>query len=118
MIEARPVERAPATGRCLCGAVTFEVVGALRDVLNCHCHRCRRFTGHHLAATSAAYADLRVHDDDGALTWFAPVDEAAYGFCNRCGSSLFWRGAGTADRTSICESGRTPRPRRSKSAPT
>lgn len=90
-----------ATGRCLCGAVGFDVVGPLRDVLNCHCHRCRRFSGHHLAATSAADADLRVRDDDGTLTWFV-VDGAAYGFCARCGSSLFWRGESSPGRTSIC----------------
>lgn len=90
-----------ATGRCLCGAVSFEVRGPLRDVVDCHCHRCRRFTGHHLAAASAATAELHV-DDEGTLTWFAPVVEASYGFCGRCGSSLFWRGTGTPERTSIC----------------
>jgi hypothetical protein len=96
------VVRSAGTGRCLCGAVTFEVDGPLRDVLDCHCHRCRRFTGHHMAATSAARADLTVRDPERQLTWYEPVPEAAYGFCARCGSSLFWRGADHPDRTSIC----------------
>ena len=94
------MEEPRARGRCLCGAVAFLVTGPLRDVINCHCHRCRRFTGHHLAATSAAAADVEIDDADGQLTWFA-VDEAAYGFCRRCGSSLFWRGDSTSDRLSI-----------------
>ena len=92
----------PASGSCLCGAVTYVVTGALRDVLNCHCGRCRRFTGHHMAATSADVADVEIDDVEGQLTWFEPVDEAAYGFCRRCGSSLFWQGASTPDRLSIC----------------
>ena len=80
----------------------FRVTGELRDVLNCHCVRCRRFTGHHMAATSAEVADVEIDDVEGQLTWFEPVDEAAYGFCRRCGSSLFWQGVSTPDRISIC----------------
>lgn len=77
-------------GRCLCGAITYTVSGDLHDVYNCHCHRCRRFTGHHLAATEVDRASLVVLDDDANLRWFHPVPQAAYGFCAGCGSSLFW----------------------------
>jgi hypothetical protein len=31
----------------MCGAVDFTVEGELRDVVNCHCHRCRRWSGHY-----------------------------------------------------------------------
>ncbi len=95
-------EQGRARGRCLCGAVTYAVTGPLRDVINCHCLRCRRFSGHHLSATSADVADVEIDDTEGQLTWFEPVEEAAYGFCGRCGSSLFWRGASSPDRLSIC----------------
>jgi hypothetical protein len=96
------MERPRATGSCLCGAVAYAVTGELRDVINCHCGRCRRFTGHHMAATSVAVTDIEIEDAEGQLTWFEPVDEAAYGFCGRCGSSLFWQGASTPERLSIC----------------
>jgi hypothetical protein len=82
--------------------VAYAVTGELRDVINCYCGRCRRFTGHHMAATSAAVADVEIEDVEGRLTWFEPVEEAAYGFCGRCGSSLFWQGASTPERLSIC----------------
>lgn len=95
-------EEPRARGRCLCGAVSYDVTGSLRDVLDCHCHRCRRFTGHHLAATSAAVGDVRISDGEGELTWFFPVEEAGYAFCRRCGSSLFWQGSGAPERISIC----------------
>lgn len=90
-----------ATGRCLCGAVTFVVTGELREVVNCHCVRCRRFTGHHMAATSTRTADLQVQDPSATLIWFDPVDDVSYGFCARCGSSLFWR-SGDGQETSVC----------------
>jgi len=91
-----------ATGRCLCGGVTFRVLGPLRDVIDCHCHRCRRFTGHYLAATSARTADVELRDPDGLLTWFYPVEEAGYAFCKGCGSSLFWRAQTSPGWLSIC----------------
>ena len=79
------------SGRCLCGGITYTTHGPLRPVVNCHCHRCRRFTGHFLAATSSALADLTLEDPGGLLRWYA-VPGAEYGFCGRCGSSMFWRG--------------------------
>jgi hypothetical protein len=89
------------TGGCLCGGVTFTVTGPLRHVVNCYCDRCRRFTGHHLAATAAAVEDIDVADPTQVLTWY-PVEGAEYGFCRSCGSSLFWRAESSPDRLSIC----------------
>jgi hypothetical protein len=91
-----------ASGRCLCGGVSFQVFGELRDVFNCHCHRCRRFTGHHMAATAAQVTDLKIQDDENNLRWFYPVPDAGYAFCGTCGSSLFWQSRRNADRISIC----------------
>lgn len=86
----------------MCGAITFRTAGELRDVINCHCVRCRRFTGHHLAATAVDTAELIIDDGQANLTWYSPVPEAAYAFCRTCGSSLFWRSATRPARTSIC----------------
>lgn len=91
-----------ANGRCLCGAITFRVHGELRSVFNCHCLRCRRFTGHHMAATAAKTADLTVEDEGSHLRWYGPAPEAQYGFCSRCGSSLFWRSPELPETVSIC----------------
>lgn len=88
-------------GRCLCGAITFTLVGDLRDVYNCHCARCRRFTGHHMATTATDASDIVVVDDDRNLRWYYPTPEAGYGFCQQCGSSLFWRSL-DEHRISIC----------------
>jgi hypothetical protein len=91
-----------AHGRCLCGGVRYTVRGGLRDVVNCHCARCRRFTGHHMAATSAKLEDITVEDPGSLLSWFFPVPGAGYAFCSSCGSSLFWQSGADHERRSIC----------------
>jgi hypothetical protein len=84
----------PRTGGCLCGAVQYVVRGRLRDILVCHCHECRRWSGRAWAATAAESADLTI---DGEVTWRRSPDSewrAKRGNCARCGSSLFWQAAG------------------------
>jgi hypothetical protein len=80
------------SGGCLCGAVGFEVHGALRDVVICHCRECRRWHGHVGAYTSANRDDLVLTGAD-ELRWIESPDSdagARRGFCGVCGSSLFW----------------------------
>lgn len=86
-------------GSCLCGAVTFEVEGELRDAVACHCSQCRKTSGHYWAASQADNAALTITRDVG-LTWFQSSDYARRGFCNTCGASLFWEMAGEG-KTSI-----------------
>jgi hypothetical protein len=86
-------ERDAHTGRCLCGAVRYEVRGPLRGVVACHCSNCRRWHGHHGAYTSASVDHIRVVQDR-SLRWYdSTTDETPNvrrGFCGDCGSSLFW----------------------------
>lgn len=85
--------RIKATGGCLCGAVKYRIRGDLRDVVNCHCAKCRRFHGNFGAYTSVAFGDIEIIQD-GDLKWFRSVTDETpnvyRGFCAECGSSLFW----------------------------
>ncbi len=82
-----------ATGRCLCGAVRYQIRGPLRAVVNCHCGQCRRTHGNVAAYTSAARADLVLTEDRG-LKWYRSSEIARRGFCRDCGASLFWERLG------------------------
>ena len=91
-----------ATGRCLCGAVTYEVRGLLRDVVLCHCVECRRWSGTGAGAFASAHDDDLVVAGD-TLRWIESPDSnrhARRAFCANCGSSLFWKAA-EAERTGI-----------------
>jgi hypothetical protein len=85
-----------ATGGCLCGAVRYEVLGQMRDVLLCHCGECRRWHGHVSASTAVRREDLVLVEQRG-LRWIqSPQSDAGArrGFCRECGSSLFWDAPG------------------------
>ena len=89
-------------GSCNCRSISFVVSGPARDVYNCHCERCRKFTGHHMAATAADPEMVHITDSDRALSWYSPAPRIYYGFCSHCGSSLFWRSDDHPERVSIC----------------
>ena len=80
-------------GSCVCGAVEFEVDGPIRDGIACHCTQCRKMSGHFWVASSVPMDRFRLTRDDG-LEWYAASDQAARGFCKRCGSFLFWKPVG------------------------
>jgi hypothetical protein len=72
--------------------VRWTTAAALRPVFECHCHRCRRLTGDHIAATAVPTDSLIVSSSDTSdLRWYSPADDAnvAYGFCGACGATLF-----------------------------
>jgi hypothetical protein len=76
-------------GSCLCGKVRYKACGDLRPICACHCTQCRKTSGHFSASTSVEAADLEM--SGSSLKWFKSSDIAERGFCNLCGSSLFWR---------------------------
>jgi hypothetical protein len=82
-----------ATGSCLCQGVAYEISGNLGIFQNCHCSRCRKFTGSAFAANLlVSPADFRWLRGEDLVRKFA-LPEAkhfATAFCTRCGSSLPW----------------------------
>lgn len=77
------------TGRCLCGAVAYEIDGPLGDSVACHCAMCRKTSGHYWSASQIPVAALRIVKDEG-LSWHRSSDTAKRGFCSTCGASMFW----------------------------
>ena len=79
----------PITGGCMCGGVRYAVDGKLRDIIACHCEQCRRSSGHFVAATACRREHFKLLRQD-SLQWYSAVPGYRRGFCNVCGSSLFF----------------------------
>jgi|GEM_PF-1096727 len=84
---------APASGGCLCGQHRFQSLANPRFVAHCHCESCRRS----VAAPVATYVGFLVADVEFSSP--AGIDDIACfqsspgvrrGFCNRCGSALYY----------------------------
>jgi len=78
------------TGRCYCGATTFNTTQEPQTIAYCHCDSCRRATGGPVAAFAAL--------DENTVT-FTPNEGRKISinpgvtrtFCSECGSSLTGR---------------------------
>jgi len=76
-------------GGCLCGGVRYRVTGGLRDAVACHCTQCRKITGHYGAFCASRNENLTLENARN-LTWHESSPGVRRGFCDKCGSTLFW----------------------------
>lgn len=86
-------------GSCLCGAVGFEVSGAIAPPDACHCSQCRRQSGHYWASTDVKRSAVAIAGEE-RVTWYRSSERVRRGFCSTCGSVLFWQPIGQ-DRIAI-----------------
>jgi len=88
------------SGRCLCGAISFEVDADPQSVTFCHCESCRRHSG----SPAAAFIGV----PKAVVSWCGP-ERASYrsspevirSFCGRCGSSLTYEHDASPERTAL-----------------
>jgi hypothetical protein len=84
------METSHYAGRCLCGAVRYEVSGKARNLCYCHCESCRRAAGSPAVAWGTFdHSTFRV--THGALAEFRSSPPVTRGFCAACGSCLTYR---------------------------
>lgn len=76
-------------GKCLCGAVRFE----LRETGSfgvCHCEQCRRWAGSALFGVTVPEAAMQVEGAENIRT-YRSSEWASRSFCGLCGSGLWYR---------------------------
>ncbi|MDC5333133.1 GFA family protein [Acinetobacter baumannii] len=77
-------------GQCLCGETTFEVELKNHDVHVCHCSMCRRQTSGVIMTVDVVKDSLKFIQQKH-LSVFNSSEWGERGFCNACGTIIFWR---------------------------
>jgi hypothetical protein len=81
-------------GSCLCGAVTFEVMGELAPIQLCHCSQCRRASGTAFGSNiPVAVENFRVLRGAERLKSYESSPGKERLFCAECGSPVISRAA-------------------------
>jgi hypothetical protein len=76
-------------GSCLCGAVHVSAKTMSTNVEACHCRMCQKWTGGPLMVVDCG-TDVSIQGEEN-VTIFNSSEWAERGFCNQCGSNLFYR---------------------------
>ena len=86
-----PNPELPLRGRCMCGAIGYEIDESLLGALYCHCRRCQRRSGGPFSTTAlTAPGSLRLVAGEERLKSYDPGDGGyVKSFCGECGSHLY-----------------------------
>ena len=83
------------SGGCQCGAVRYHVRGTLEGAHLCHCRMCQKAAGNYfMPLASADEADFTI--TRGEPAWFQSSDPVKRGFCQNCGTPLFFKTVGSS----------------------
>lgn len=78
-----------AQGSCLCGAVHVVAKAVNPNVGACHCSTCRQWSGGPFFATECGTEVMFENQEE--ISIFNSSDWAERGFCQTCGTHLFYR---------------------------
>jgi len=81
-----------SNGSCFCGAIKFTTTLPSKWCAHCHCSMCRKTHGAgYVTWVGFESEQVMVTRGEHQLHWFDSSPGAQRGFCQRCGSSLFFR---------------------------
>ena len=90
------------TGRCLCGAVEFELRLPSKWCAHCHCSMCRRAHGAGYVTWAGFESDhFILKKGDHHLRWYESSPGARRGFCSNCGSTMLFESERWAGETHV-----------------
>ncbi|MCA9671681.1 MAG: GFA family protein [Myxococcales bacterium] len=96
-------------GGCLCGAVRFEAKAAPLWVANCHCSMCRRAHGAaYVTWVSVPAQSFMITRGLHNVKDFESSPSALRSFCQRCGSTMFFRAKRWKDEVHIARANIDP----------
>ena len=89
-------------GSCLCGKVRFEITGDIKNIIYCHCSKCRKAQGSAFATNGNL--DLNafhiISGADDLTVYEASAVQSKY-FCKHCGSPIYSKNKSKPDNVRV-----------------
>jgi hypothetical protein len=89
-------------GGCLCNRVRFEIKGPIRNIVYCHCSRCRKAQGSAFATNGIVKAEhFHLLSGEADLTTYESSPGQHKVFCKHCGSPILSRNTARPDQVRV-----------------
>ena len=90
------------TGGCLCGKVRYEITGEIKDIVCCHCSRCRKAQGSAFATNGNVDSEnFKFLSGEADLTGYEATPGQTKYFCKFCGSPTISKSAANIGKVRI-----------------
>ena len=87
-------------GSCLCKSISFEIINECRYSVLCHCTMCQKSNAEFSNYTKVQNENIKFLNKKN-LKWFFSSKNYKRGFCNNCGSSLFFQSRHSKNEISV-----------------
>lgn len=76
-------------GSCLCGAIRFEISGEIKNIIYCHCSKCRKAQGSAFATNgNLEKKHFKITQGEDELNQYESSQGQYKYFCKTCGSPI------------------------------
>ena len=85
-------------GSCLCGKITFSITGEIKDIVCCHCSKCRKVQGSAFATNgNVDTEDFTFLSGENNLSHYKSSATQTKSFCKTCGSPILSKDTSNPD---------------------
>lgn len=89
-------------GSCLCGKVRYQISGEIRDIVYCHCSKCRKAQGSAFATNGNVRAEeFEFIAGEDELTGYQSSPGQTKYFCRHCGSPIISKKESVPDNVRV-----------------
>ena len=89
-------------GGCLCGKVRFEITGDIKNIVYCHCSRCRKAQGSAFATNGNVDVDkFKLISGEDEMTGYESTPGQTKYFCRCCGSPIISKSESSPDKVRV-----------------
>ena len=90
------------SGGCLCGKVRYEITGEIKNIIYCHCSRCRKAQGSAFATNGNVNSEeFKFISGESELTGYEATPGQTKYFCKHCGSPIISKSKANMDKVRV-----------------